>query len=79
MPSDDAKAILQTLAPIEGMIEAVRGALSAPASLMNNTTWRGSAADAWRGDWDGRRKAIESFLDDAQAECNRLRRQLQQK
>lgn len=79
MPSDDAKAVLQTLAPIEGMIQAVRGALSAPGGLMNDTTWRGSAADAWRGDWDGRRRAIEAFLNDAQIECDRLRRQLQQK
>lgn len=78
MPSDDAKAALQALAPVEGMIAAVRGALGAPAALMNDTTWRGAAADAWKGDWGGRRKAIEAFLNDAEAECNRLRKQLQQ-
>jgi hypothetical protein len=68
MPSDDAKAALQALAPVEGMIAAVRGALGAPAALMNDTTWRGAAADAWKGDWGGRRKVVEAFLNDAEAE-----------
>lgn len=77
MASDDEKAALQALAPVEEMIESLRGALSAPAALMNNTTWRGTAADAWEGDWKARRKAIEAFLVDAEAECNRLRRKLQ--
>lgn len=79
MSSDDAKAALQSLAPIEGMVEAIRGALGAPAGLMNDVTWRGAAADTWKGDWGGRRKAIEAFLSDAEAECIRLRNQLQQK
>lgn len=78
MPSDDAKAALQALAPVQGMIETIRGALGAPAGLMNATTWKGAAADAWMGDWRSRRTAIEAFLNDAEAECNRLRAKLQQ-
>jgi len=79
MATDDAKAALRELAPIDGIIQSVRQALSSPATFMNNTTWRGAAADAWRSDWEARRKEIETFLDDAQAEANRLRRSLQSK
>jgi hypothetical protein len=77
MATDDAKAVLAELAPIDGIIESVRQALSSPASYMNNTTWRGSEADAWRSDWEARRRTIETFLSNAQAEASRIRRSLQ--
>jgi hypothetical protein len=77
--TDDAKAVLQELAPLDGIIQSIRQALNAPKAYMNNTTWKGSAADAWRADWEARAKAIEAFLESAQAESNRLRRSLQGK
>lgn len=77
MSSDDAKNALAALAPIDGMIQAVRGSLSSPASLIGDATWRGSAADSWRSDWEARRKQIEAFLADAEHECGRLRSKLQ--
>lgn len=79
MATDDAKFVLQELAPLEGIIESVRQALSGPQTFMNHTTWRGAAADVWMADWNSRRNAIEAFLADAQAEANRLRRSLQGK
>jgi hypothetical protein len=77
--TDDAKAVLQALAPLDGVIQSVRQALSAPKTYMNHTTWRGAAADVWMADWDARRRAIEAFLSDAEMEANRLRRSLQGK
>lgn len=79
MATDDAKAVLQELAPLDGIIQSVQQALNAPKAFMNNTTWRGSAADTWRADWDARQRAISAFLADAQMEASRLRRSLQGK
>jgi hypothetical protein len=74
MPTDDAAQFAAKLRPVYDMISAVREALSSPGGLMGPPTWDGGKADAWRGDWNARRSAIEAFLDSAVEECHRILR-----
>lgn len=74
MASDAADEIAAKLHPVYDMVNAVREALSSPGGLMGPPTWDGGKADAWRQEWDARRRAIEAFLDSAVDECRQIMR-----
>lgn len=74
MATDTADEFAAKLHPVYDMINSVREALSSPSGLMGPPTWDGGKADAWRGDWNARRRDIEAFLDSALEECRQIMR-----
>jgi hypothetical protein len=58
--------VAAALAPIAGLVETVRSAVSGARAQMGSKTWDGRAADDWSRGWDSRRQQIEALLQDAE-------------
>jgi hypothetical protein len=64
--------VARALAPVPGLIQEIRNALSTSEREMGPQTWQSSSADHWYGDWRQRRKVIESMLQVVEDERARL-------
>lgn len=64
--------VTRVLAPVPGLVQAIRDALATAEREMGPQTWQSGSADRWSNDWRQRRKVIESLLRAMEDERARL-------